>query len=144
MALAVQKRLTIMQFDVKTAFLHGNLEEEVYMTKQSLRCWNKKFTSFLKSCDFKQSDADNCVYIGIINESEVIIALYVDDGLIFTNNFTKIKYFVDDLNKNFEITLTKANNFVGIEINQSADDKNSIIINANSYINKILKLFKFI
>ena len=86
MALAVQNGLKLHQVDVTTAFLNGELEEEVYMRqangfitdgeehlvcklkksiyglKQSLRCWNSALDSQLKDMGFIQSVSDPCLY----------------------------------------------------------------------------------
>ncbi|GBP85343.1 Retrovirus-related Pol polyprotein from transposon TNT 1-94, partial [Eumeta japonica] len=84
LSIAAEKRMTIMQFDIKTAFLYGKLEEEIYMKppegldvensmacklikslyglKQAPRCcWNAKFNSVLNKYGFFNSHADKCV-----------------------------------------------------------------------------------
>lgn len=80
LALAASKRMKLRQFDVKTAFLNGVLEENVFMSqpvgyddgsgrvcklnkslyglKQASRCWNKRFTEFISKFDFKTSESD--------------------------------------------------------------------------------------
>lgn len=74
LAVAAKEDMILYQFDIKTAFLYGELEEEVYMKqpigfdddsgrvckvikslyglKQASRCWNRKFTSFIEVFKF--------------------------------------------------------------------------------------------
>lgn len=82
LALAAVYGMDIKQFDVKTAFLNGDLQEDIfrkqpegfisenanlvcklnkslYGLKQSPRCWNEKFVQFIKCFDFKQLQSDN-------------------------------------------------------------------------------------
>ena len=91
--------------DVVTAFLNGDLKEEIFMQqppgyvepgkeelvcklkkslyglKQSPRCWNEKLCNHLKSLGFKESGADPCVFIRQGKKIE-IIAVYVDDLIL--------------------------------------------------------------
>ncbi|UYV72852.1 hypothetical protein LAZ67_10000994, partial [Cordylochernes scorpioides] len=152
----------LKQFDVKTAFLNGELEELVYLEqpegykrddnscyrlhkslyglKQSSRNWNKKFINFLYSHNFKTSDADPCIFIGTHNDSNVILALYVDDGIILSKDKEAIAIIMDELEHAFEITSGSVNFFVGLQIEQS-EDRASIFIHQSSYIDKILSKF---
>ena len=83
-AYASIEHLTCKQFDVKTAFLYGNLDEEVFMEqpegftdktdkvcllkkslyglKQAPRQWNIEFSNFLKSLQLQESEFDRCIY----------------------------------------------------------------------------------
>ncbi|UYV85167.1 hypothetical protein LAZ67_X004795 [Cordylochernes scorpioides] len=140
---AASERMFLKQFYVKTAFLNGELEELVYLEqpegykrddnscyrlhkslyglRQSSRNWNKKFTNFLYSHNFKTSDADPCIFIGTHNDSNVILALYVDDGIILSKDKEAIAIIMDELEHAFDITSGSVNFFVGLQIEQSED-----------------------
>jgi len=98
--LAVEDDLQISQFDCKTAFLNGELEETIFMVqsegynnesgricklnrslyglKQAPRCWNR-LNQFLNTIGFSSSPFDSYVFIKQNSEGLVVIAIYVDD-----------------------------------------------------------------
>ena len=116
LALANAKDLEVHHMDVKTAFLNGKLDCDIYMDqpegyldtsfpnhvcklkkglyglKQAARCWNGTLDKFLKSRGYLQSGADECVYIKTVkNEIDgsinfVILAIYVDDIILVSNS----------------------------------------------------------
>lgn len=162
LAIAAIEDLEIMQFDVKTAFLYGELKEEIYMKipegiinnegnvwklhkslyglKQAPRCWNKKFNEFLSKHKFERSNADRCIYTAEVNEEIVYLVLYVDDGLLFANTKQTLCYILDEMEKHFEITVGEANYFVGIEITRDREKK-QIKIGQKEYLTRVLERF---
>ncbi|CAM9000483.1 unnamed protein product [Rhodiola kirilowii] len=128
LSLVAHFNLELEQLDVKTAFLHGDLEEPIYMTqpecfvagnfdstvcflnkslyglKQSLRQWYKKFDEFMLSCDFKRSSYDWRIYFKFWeNGSAVYLLLYVDDMLIASDDMHLIIDLMLQLNSQFEM-----------------------------------------
>ena len=131
LALVNQHDLEVHQMDVKTAYLNGNLEEELFMKqpegfvdksqpelvcklkkslyglKQSARCWNKTIDDYLKKSGWVQNDADPCIYIKRFwtNDQEriIIAALYVDDLLIASNDIDALNKEKDSLSTRFEM-----------------------------------------
>ncbi|KAG8474805.1 hypothetical protein CXB51_031510 [Gossypium anomalum] len=120
--------LELDQLDVKTAFLHGELEKDIYMQqpegftvsekedyvcllkkslyglKQSPRQWYKRFDSFMTSHDFKRSSFDSCVYFKKNNDSSfVYLLLYVDDMLIAAKDKGEIRKVKAQLSEEFEM-----------------------------------------
>lgn len=163
LAIAAQKKWKVIQIDVKTAFLHGEIEETIFMEpppgldypenmvcqlkkslyglKQASRCWNKTFSEFLTSYGFKQSIADSCVFKGIFQGKKVLLILYVDDALLFCEEKEVLIKIVEDLRNNFETTVCETGNFVGMEIEYKPNG--SIFIHSKNYIKSILRRFNF-
>ena len=136
---------TSRQFDVKTAFLNGDLQDDVYMLppegmefeegtvcklkkalyglKQASRRWNERINSFLKSIKFQQSNADKCVYYRHSNASKTLLALYVDDGLLMGNDEKELQSIISQLKTTFEITsCDNVSSFVGMVISHNKDE----------------------
>ena len=125
--LAASHGLLVHQMDIKTAFLNGELEEEIYMDqpdgfvangqegkvckllkslyglKQAPKQWHEKFDKTLTSAGFVANEADKCVYYRYGGGKGVILCLYVDDILIFGNNINVIEEVKDFLPNNFEM-----------------------------------------
>ncbi|GFU40105.1 retrovirus-related Pol polyprotein from transposon TNT 1-94 [Trichonephila clavipes] len=153
----------LIQFDVSTAFLYGDLEETIFMKqpegfkagsgrvcklkrslyglKQSPRCWNKCFGQFLTDLGFKASEADPCLYIRERKGRKLLIVLYVDDGLIAATDQQDSEMFIKELKTKFKISVGKVSCFLGHEIEHHKD--NSLTINQKGYARKILKCFGF-
>ena len=148
LALAASQDLEIEQLDVKTAFLHGDLEEEIYMEqpegfkvkgkedlvcrlrkslyglKQAPRQWYRKFDSFMETNGYSKTTSDHCVFIKRYGVDDyVILLLYVDDMLIVGQDIAKIEKLKKDLNKSFAMKdLGSVKLILGMEITR--DRKN--------------------
>ena len=113
-ALASMYNLFIHEMDVKTTFLNGGLEEEIYMLqpedcivpgqknkvckllkslyglKQALKQWHEKFNQVILSDGFSLVNVDKWVYTKSIDNEYVIISLYLDDMLVFSTSMNAI------------------------------------------------------
>ena len=110
MALVAHYDWELHQMDVKTAFLNGDLEENVYMAqpkgfvmegkermgcrlkksiyglKQASRQWYLKFNQTIRNFRFKENVEDNCVYAKFKNGKFIFLVLYVDDILLASSD----------------------------------------------------------
>ena len=161
LAIASMRKMHLWQFDVKTAFLYGRVEEDLYMEqplgysdgtnnvcklhrslyglKQASRCWNERFVLFVKSLDFKVSKQDSCVFIKLQGKNLTILAIYVDDGLLVSTDEIELQQISDQIRKEFKIKMHKLNYYVGLEI--STDNQGDIMICQKGYIQQMLKNF---
>jgi hypothetical protein len=127
LSLAASHGLLVHQMDVKTAFLNGELEEEIYMDhlegfvvkgQEGMLCklvkslyglmqapkrCHDKFDRTLTSIGFVTNKADKCVYYCHGGGEGVILCLYVDDKLIFRTSHELIKEVKDFLSEKFEM-----------------------------------------
>ena len=110
MAMVAHYDLELLQMDVKTTFLNGNLDEEVYMDqpegfsvegkehmvcklkksiyglKQASRQWYFKFNDTITSFGFKENTVDRCIYLKVSGSKIIFLILHVDDILLATND----------------------------------------------------------
>nr|KAJ0209305.1 hypothetical protein LSAT_V11C400216660 [Lactuca sativa] len=88
LALAAIHNLVIHQMDVKTAFLNGDLDEEIYMKQPE---GHQKFDDVVLSNGFALNQTDKCVYSKFDTSGKgVMICLYVDDMLIFGTDLEEV------------------------------------------------------
>ena len=161
LSVTANEGLSIAQFDVKTAFLNGDLEEDIYMIqpdgysdgtpkvcklkkslyglKQSPRCWNKRFLNFMSSVGLIESNADPCLFVRKTKTSKLIVVIYVDDGLVTGTDETKVEEFLNGLKTEFKITVSTAQQYLGIQIVMTPDG--SILLHQEAYARKILEKF---
>ena len=131
----------IEQIDVKTSFLHGDLEEEIYMKqpegfmvkgkkelvcrlkkslyglKQSPRMWYQKFDTYIRGLGFTRSKEYHCFYFKLIGDRVIYLVLYVDDMLLIGNDKEIIQDLKTKLFSKFDMKdLGAANYILGMEI----------------------------
>lgn len=159
-AAATQNNLVIKQFDVKTAFLYGDLEEELYMEcpeeypaprgkvcklnkslyglKQAPRQWNVKFDSFLKKYELKQSRIDKCLYYS--EDMKVLLAIYVDDGIVAAKDEKLASSLINYLKGKLEVKEMDCKSYLGFQVIRKRDEK-TISLTQSHYVEKVLEKF---
>jgi hypothetical protein len=162
-SLAAIYKLEIHQMDVKTAFLNGELDEEVYMEqpegfvvkgqekkvcklirslyglKQAPKMWHEKFDHVMLSNGFKINESDKCIYVKNFKNSCVIVCLYVDDMLIMGTNRDIINSTKKMLNSSFDMKdLGLADVILGIRVQRT---KQGYFLTQSHYAEKVLRKF---
>ena len=162
LSIAASHDMDMRQFDVKTAFLNGKLDEVVFMQqpdgyddgtgrvcklsrslyglKQSPRNWNARFTDFLIAEGFAATPEDTCVFMRKVDTDLIIVCLYVDDGLVCGADTTSVDRFIQKLRDTFEVTVNEPDCYVGMEIKRDRESK-SITISQRGYIARVLERF---
>lgn len=161
-SLAAQFGLVIHQMDVTTAFLNGDLAEEIYMLpppgypsagslvcrlnkslyglKQAPLCWNMKINAVLVNAGFARSMSEFGVYCHVSGESVLLVALYVDDLLILSNNLQSLTSTKMLLSSHFKMKdLGAVSTFLGMNVSQSAG---TVSVNLSHYLTGLLDAFQ--
>jgi len=141
LALAAQLSWPVYQFDVKSAFLNGDLEEEVYVAqpegfvvseqeskvyrlkkalyglKQAPRAWYSKINSYLQENGFERSKNEPTLYVKKRGKADfLVMCLYVDDMIYMGSCESLIAEFKSFMMKNIEMTdLGLLHYFLGLE-----------------------------
>ena len=164
LAYAVQNDLLVHQMDVVTAFLNGNLEEEIYMEqpdgyiqpgkenlvcklqkslyglKQSPRCWNTAFQEYMEVIQFKQSTADPCIYVKM-TDAIAILAVYVDDLIVMASTLEEMQQIRETLKSRFQMKdLGKLHYCLGISIEQD-EERKCLWLHQKQYILNMLEKY---
>ena len=166
-SLAVNLDWSLYQYDIKTAFLHGNLKEEIYMKyprgyegirgegkvcklrkalyrlKQSPRVWFGRFSQAMKTLDDQQCNGEHTLLFKHASQGLItILIFYVDNIIITVSNAKEIKYLEQHLTKNFDVKqLGPLQYFLGIEFARSSEE---ILMTQHKYILELLKETKHI
>lgn len=144
LALASINHWHLHQLDVNNAFLHGDLQEDVYMTlppgvssskpnqvcklmkslyglKQASRKWFEKLTSVLLQHQYIQAPSDHSLFIKENDSSFTILLVYVDDIILAGNSLSEFDHIKSILHNSFKIkNLGQLKYFLGLEVAHSS------------------------
>ncbi|GJV00537.1 retrotransposon protein, putative, ty1-copia subclass [Tanacetum coccineum] len=156
----------IWQMDIKTSFLNGYLDEDIYMVqpkgfvdpnhprkvcklqrsiyglKKASRSWNKRFDEKIKMFGFTQNLDERCVYQKASGSNVTFLILYVDDIIIMGNHIPSLQSVKDYLGKCYAMKdLGEATFILGIKIYRDRS-KRLIGLSQSDYMDKILKRYR--
>ncbi len=169
-SLANKYHLKMHQLDVKTAFLNGTINEDVYIEipegfkdcdklkgefvcklnkalygpKTSPKRWNVKFRDEMIKFGMTLCDKESCVYYKRKDDDLVILTLYVDDIIIFGTHDKNVQKIIKHLQNAFEMVyMGEPKKYLGMEIDRDLH-KGIIKLHQKQYIHKILKRFQMV
>jgi hypothetical protein len=141
LALAVEEGWSVHHMDVKSMFLNGELQEEVYVTqppgfvvrgqeakvlhldkalyglRQEPQEWNTKLNTTLQQLGFKHSDCEHAVYARGKGSARLLIGMYIDDLIIIRNGVDEIVKFKLQMKVSFKMSdLGLLNFYLGIKV----------------------------
>ncbi|KAK0583735.1 hypothetical protein LWI29_002305 [Acer saccharum] len=156
-------KFKLHQMDVKSAFLNGFLQEEVFVEqpkgfvdahhpnhvyrlkkalyglKQAPRAWYERLTQFLVDNNYTRGSVDKTLFIKRDNDELFIAQIFVDDIVFGSTNNTKVQQFVDVMSLEFEMSLVgELSYFLGLQIRQIHD---GIFITQAKYTKNLVKKF---
>ncbi|GJU77184.1 retrovirus-related pol polyprotein from transposon TNT 1-94 [Tanacetum coccineum] len=163
LAYAAHKSFTVFQMDVKTAFLHGTLKEDVhvcqpegfidadhpshvyklkkalYGLKQAPRAWYDELSTFLLQNHFFKGTIDPNLFIRRVEDDILVVQVYVDDIIFGSTHPRYTQLFSDLMKSRFEMSMMGEMTFLlGLQVNQSPC---GIFINQSKYVLEILKKY---
>lgn len=165
LSVAVQRQYISKHLDIKTAYLHANLAEDVYMTipqgipsasparqtcwklhtalyelKQCANAWRFCLDDRMLKLGFKRSKADPCVYIRDSNRTCDIVLIFVDDILILFPNEKQMNVIVQQLQATFKVRdLGELQHYVGLSFKRTM--ANGYICHQQDKIDQLLETY---
>ena len=143
---AVNKGITLYQMDVKSAFLNGYIEEEVYVhqppgfessknpeyvfklkkslygLKQAPRAWYERLSNFLLEKEFTRGKVDTTLFCKTVKNDILVCQVYVDDIIFGSTKPSMGRKFAKCVQAEFEMSLMgELKFFLGIQINQTPE-----------------------
>lgn len=161
LSIASAKNFIVQQYDVKTAFLNGTLNEEIYLKppanyktanvvlklhkslyglKQAARVWNQTLHKAMIRAGFIQSKFDECLYKLKEGPNSCYSIVHVDDMIFTSNSHSLIVEKTKQLSKSFELKcLGNIQNYLGIQVFR--DINGTFSIDQSHYITTIASEF---
>jgi hypothetical protein len=160
-SIAASQGWQLHQMDVKNAFLHGDLKEDIYMTpppglfsfpssavcklkqslyslKQAPRAWFENFRSTLLCFSFVQSQYDSSLFLCKTLAGLVLLLVYVDDIVITGTDSNLIEHLKQNLRASFHMKdLGPLMYFLGLEVHT---DSSVIFLNQHKYTQDLISL----
>ncbi|GJW68673.1 putative ribonuclease H-like domain-containing protein [Tanacetum coccineum] len=155
----------VYQMDVKSAFLYGTIEEEVYVHQppgfvdpahpnkvykvikalyglhQAPRAWYETLSSFLLKNGFRRGTIDKTLFIKKNKSDIMLVQVYVDDIIFGSTTQSMCTEFEDCMHKRFQMSsMGELTFFLGLQVKQQPD---GIFISQDKYVADILKKFDF-
>nr|GEZ85666.1 retrovirus-related Pol polyprotein from transposon TNT 1-94 [Tanacetum cinerariifolium] len=160
---AASKNMTIYQMDVKTAFLNGELKEEVYVSqpegfvdpdhpthvyrlnkalyglKQAPRAWYDTLSIFLLDNNFSKGAVDPTLFTRKTGKHILLVQIYVDDIIFASTDPKACDMFSNEMSSKFQMSMMgQMSFFLGLQVSQSP---RGIFINQSKFALEILKKF---
>jgi hypothetical protein len=161
LAMAAHEGWAVHHMDVKTAFLNGDLQEEVFVQQapgfaqpgeehkvyklhkalyglhQAPRAWNEKLDEKMCVLGFEKCPSEHAIYCRGVGTERLVVGVYVDDLIITGSNNNSIKKFKTQMADIFKMSdLGLLTYYLGIEVKQ---DAGGITLSQESYAKKILE-----
>ncbi|GJW35665.1 putative ribonuclease H-like domain-containing protein [Tanacetum coccineum] len=160
-----KKAIGTKWMDVKSAFLYGTIEEEVYVHQppgfvdpahpnkvykvvkalyglhQAPRAWYETLSSFLLENGFRRGTIDKTLFIKKNKSDIMLVQVYVDDIIFGSTKKSICTEFKEVMHKRFQISsMGELTFFLGLHVKQQPD---GIFISQDKYVADILKKFDF-
>ncbi|GJT74973.1 putative ribonuclease H-like domain-containing protein [Tanacetum coccineum] len=165
LAYASFKDFVVYQMDVKSAFLYGKIEEEVYVCQplgfqdpkfpdkvykvekalyglhQAPRAWYETLSTYLLDNGFKRGQIDKTLFIKRVKGDILLVQVYVDDIIFGSTRKEMCTQFEKMMHKRFQMSsMGELTFFLGLQVTQKND---GIFISQDKYVEEILKKFGF-
>ncbi|KAJ9558487.1 hypothetical protein OSB04_013101 [Centaurea solstitialis] len=163
LAFASYKGFKVYQMDVKSAFLYGTIEEEVYVSQppgfedpdypdrvyklrkalyglhQAPRAWYDTLSTYLLENEFERGVIDKTLFIRRTKNDVLLVQIYVDDIIFGSTDDKMCKDFEDLMHKRFKMSsMGELTFFLGLQVKQKTD---GIFLNQSKYVASMLQKF---